>query len=138
MQTTFDGPTAEVVCARRIKSNTPLQALTTLNDEVFVEAAQALAKRVMEEEPSASPVERATQIFRLCVSRRPDEVETKAIMDFYEAQLKRFREDKTVDPAAVALPDPKKKPQGMDLPELAAWTTVARSVLNLDETVTKE
>jgi len=138
MQTTFDGPQAEVVCARRIKSNTPLQALTTLNDEVFVEAAQALAKRVMEEEPSASPVQRATQIFRLCVSRQPDEVETKAIMDFYDAQLKRFREDKTVDPAAVALPDPKKKPQGMDLPELAAWTTVARSVLNLDETVTKE
>jgi hypothetical protein len=138
MQTTFDGPTAEVVCARRIKSNTPLQALTTLNDEVFVEAAQALARRVMEEEPSASAGERAAQIFRLCVSRRPDEVEMKAVMDFYEAQLKRFREDKTVDPAAVALRDPAKKPQGMDLPELAAWTTVARSILNLDETVTKE
>ena len=138
MQTTFDGPTAEVVCARRIKSNTPLQALTTLNDEVFVEAAQALALRVMEDEPSASAGERAAQIFRLCVSRRPDEVELKAVTDFYEAQLKRFREDKTVDPAAVALRDPAKKPQGMDLPELAAWTTVARSILNLDETVTKE
>jgi hypothetical protein len=140
MQTTFDGPTADVVCARRIKSNTPLQALTTLNDVVFVEAAQALARRVIEETPpTASAGERAAQIFRLCVARRPDDVELKAIVDFYEAQLKRFREDKAVDAAAVALGDPAaKKPQGMDLPELAAWTTVARSVLNLDETVTKE
>ncbi|MEA2734556.1 MAG: hypothetical protein QOE14_1007, partial [Humisphaera sp.] len=138
MQTTFDGPMAEVVCTRRIKSNTPLQALTTLNDEVFVEAAQALAKRVMEETPAASAGDRAVHVFRLCVARRPDEAELKQVVDFYEAQLKRFKEDKAVDPAAVALQDPKKKPQGMDLPELAAWTTVARSILNLDETVTKE
>ena len=138
MQTTFDGPSADVVCARRIKSNTPLQALTTLNDEVFVEAAQALARRVIEETPAADAGKRAEQVFRLCVARRPDEAELKAILDFYQAQLKRFREDKTLDPAVVALRDPAKKPQGMDLPELAAWTTVARSVLNLDETVTKE
>ena len=74
------------------------------------------------------------------VARRPDDVELKAIVDFYESQLKRFRDagDKSVDAAAVALPDPKQVPSGMDLPELAAWTTVARSILNLDETVTKE
>jgi hypothetical protein len=62
----------------------------------------------------------------------------QSIVDFYEAQLKRFKEDKKLDPAAVALADPKNKPAGMDVDELAAWTTVARSMLNLDETVTKE
>jgi mono/diheme cytochrome c family protein/uncharacterized membrane protein len=134
--TTFDGPTADVVCARRIKSNTPLQALTTLNDEVYVEAAQALAQRVMKEVPD-DVAGRAAQVFRLCVARRPNDAELKALVDFYQSQLTRFQEKK-LDPAAVALADPKRKPGDMDLPQLAAWTTVARSVLNLDETVTKE
>jgi hypothetical protein len=63
----------------------------------------------------------------------------KTISDFYDAQLKRFRDgDKGVNAAKVALADPAKKPAGMDLPQLAALTTVARSILNLDETVTKE
>jgi hypothetical protein len=139
MQTTFDGPSAEVVCARRIKSNTPLQALTMLNDEVFVEAAQALARRVIEERPDAPADERLATVFRLCLARQPDDVERKTIAEFYDAQLKRFKEgEKGVDAAKVALQDPAKKPAGMDLPQLAALTTVARSILNLDETVTKE
>jgi len=138
METTFDGPTAEVVCARRIRSNTPLQALTTLNDTVFVECAQAMAKRVVEECPSDDATARAAEVFRLCVARRPDPTELKSIVDFYEAQLKRFQADKKLDPAAVALADPKNEPRGTKVDELAAWTTVARSMLNLDETVTKE
>ncbi|MEO6435740.1 MAG: DUF1553 domain-containing protein, partial [Tepidisphaeraceae bacterium] len=136
--TTFDAPPAEVVCARRLRSNTPLQALTTLNDTVFVEAAQALARRVVEQGPN-DPTARAAEVFRLCVARKPDATELRKIVEFYQAQLKRFREDKSVDAAAVALASPGQKPPvDCDLPELAAWTTVARSVLNLDETVTKE
>ena len=136
----FDGPTAEVVCARRIKSNTPLQALTTLNDIVFVEAAQALAKRVVDN-VSNDPAKRATEIFRLCVARPPEKAELQQICDFYDAQLKRMKDPdkkKGLDPAAIALADPKNVPQNTDIAELAAWTTVARSILNLDETVTKE
>ncbi|HYO09544.1 MAG TPA: PSD1 and planctomycete cytochrome C domain-containing protein [Tepidisphaeraceae bacterium] len=137
METTFDGPTAEVTCARRPRSNTPLQALITLNDEVFVEAAQALARRLMESGP-AGAADRASHVFRLCVARRPDETELRAILGFYEKQLARFR-DESLDPAAVALRDPAQSPPaGMDVAELAAWTTVARSILNLDETITKE
>jgi hypothetical protein len=134
METTFDGPTAEVVCARRAGSNTPLQALTSLNDEVFVEAAQALAKRVVDEGP-ADVNARAAEVFRRCVARSPDEVELKQITDFYQQQLKRF-EDKKLDASAVA--SAAGRADKARLPELAAWTTVARSILNLDETVTKE
>jgi uncharacterized membrane protein/mono/diheme cytochrome c family protein len=137
MELTFDGPTAEVVCPRRIRSNTPLQALTTLNDTVFVEAAQAMARRVLEDAPDDTEA-RAEEVFRLCVARKPDPVELKSIVDFYEQQRERFKTDKKLDPAAVALADPKQKPKDMDIADLAAWTTVARSMLNLDETVTKE
>jgi hypothetical protein len=133
----FDGPTSEVTCTRRIRSNTPLQALTTLNDQVFVEAAQALGKRVVEELASGTPDERIDRIYRLCVARAPGPVELEKVKAFYETQLKRFR-DKQADPAPVALRDPKVIPSGMDLPEVAAWTMVARTVMNLDETVTKE
>jgi len=135
--TVFDGPTSEVTCTVRIRSNTPLQALTTLNDMVFVEAAQALGKRVVDEVQSGSAEERISQLYRLCVARAPRPSEVEKIKAFYEAQLARFRE-KQADPAAVALRDPKVVPGGMDLPEVAAWTMVARTVMNLDETVTKE
>jgi uncharacterized membrane protein len=134
--TVFDAPTSEVTCVRRIRSNTPLQALTTLNDDVFVEAAQALGRRLVES--ASDPRGRIALAFRLCVGRHPDETETKEVEAFYTAQLARFR-DKSADAAAVALADPKAKPpEGMDLPEVAAWTTVARAILNLDETVTRE
>ena len=136
MELTFDGPTAEVVCPRRSRSNTPLQALATLNDTVFIEAAQAMAKRVVDETPD-DPVARATAVFRLCVARAPDKTELQDICKFYTAQLNRFSE-KSADPASVALANPAMKPENENLPELAAWTTVARSILNLDETMTKE
>jgi mono/diheme cytochrome c family protein len=137
METTFDGPTAEVVCPRRARSNTPLQALTTLNDTVFVEAAQALARRVMKDAPAGVP-DRATEVFRLCEARKPDQFELKTITSFYQQQLQRF-ESRKLDPSEVALADsPDIKVDKKNLPELAAWTAVARSILNLDETVTKE
>jgi hypothetical protein len=134
--TVFDGPTADVTCTRRIRSNTPLQALTTLNDAVFVEAAQAMANKLMTQGPK-DPIGRARLAFRLCVSRQPEPKELGQILNFYDAQLKRFQA-KDADPAQVALPDPSKPPKEMDLPELAAWTTVSRVMLNLDETVTRE
>jgi hypothetical protein len=138
---TFDAPSSEVVCARRTRSNTPLQALTVLNDEVFVEAAQAMARRVAEEATDTDA--RLQRLFRLCVAREPDEKELNAVKTFYEKQLERFRADKAPDIAQVASLDPAKAssielPGGMDLPQLAAMTVTARSVLNLDETITKE
>ncbi len=134
--TTFDAPTAEVTCTRRIRSNTPLQALTTLNDTVFMEASQQLARKLIK---SALPDSdsRIREAFRLCTARVPDEKELTQVKTFYESQLKRFKE-KAADPMPVAAVDPKNPPTDMDVNELAAWTTVSRAILNLDETVTRE
>ena len=74
---------------------------------------------------------------RLCLARRPNARELSQIVAFYQAQLERFKE-KGADPVKVALADPEKAPKGLDVPDLAAWTTVCRAILNLDETVTKE
>ena len=87
------------------------------------------------------PLPRRSAVFRLCNARSPDDVELKSIVKFYQSQLARFRDPdrkSALDPIAVAVNDPKLAPENMDLPELAAWTTVARAVLNLDETITKE
>jgi hypothetical protein len=119
-----------------MRSNTPLQALTTLNDEVFIEAAQAMANRLMTQGPK-DPIGKAKLAFKLCTARLPEAKELGSILNFYDAQKKRF-EKKEVDAAQIALPDPSKPPKDMDITELAAWTTVSRAMLNLDETITRE
>jgi hypothetical protein len=99
-----------------------------LNDPVFVEASQALAKRVMKEGGSA-PADRARLAFRLCTGRTPNPAELNAIVDSYQQQLAHF---KGVPQAAAKL-------DGGDANvETAAWTMISNSLLSLDETVTKE
>jgi hypothetical protein len=127
----FDAPSGETCTVRRVRSNTPLQALTLLNDSVFVETSRALARRALDEAP-ATAEGRARYIFRLCLTRPPDAGELRALTDFYRRQRERFRSG--VLAARVAGPLPAKQ----DVEELAAWTTVARVLLNLDETITKE
>ena len=132
--TTFDAPTTETTCPMRIRSDTPLQALQVLNDSVFVEAAQGLARRIVRETP---PDDRIDLAFRLCVSRPPTQTEATAVRDFYQRQVNRFR-DGSLKAELVTNSEAFPKPKDTDLNELAAWTTVARALLNLDETVTKE
>ena len=116
---TFDAPSSELACVRRERSNTPLQALTLLNDAVFVEAARALAKRSLE---AADTTEgRIRYAFRACLARAPREDEAKALAAFLDAQLARFRAGES-DAAKVAGVEPK---AGVDAAELAAWTTLA-------------
>jgi hypothetical protein len=142
---TMDAPTSEATCVRRERSNTPLQALTLLNDAVFVEATQAMARRIVAECPDTSIDARARHAFRLCLTREPRPEELVRIMAFYQHQLGRFRSGE-IDAARVAGLGAKDPPTpllsspsvGTDANELAAWTTVARVLLNLDETVTKE
>ncbi len=142
----MDAPTSETTCVRRERSNTPLQALTLLNDTVFVEAARAMARRSIVESPDRSIESRARRIFRLALSRPPTDEELSRLAAFYRKQLERFRSGK-LDASKVAGLDVKDAPTpllaptppaGSDAAELAAWTTVARVLLNLDETVTKE
>jgi Protein of unknown function (DUF1553) len=128
MAMTFDGPSGEVCVARREVSNSPLQALTLLNDPVFVEGSQALGARMAKGPGNVE--ERIGELFRLCVSRSPQPDEVSMLVHFYQNQRERLAR-KELDAAKIA---------GLvgDLAiDNAAWTIVARAILNLDETVTK-
>src|SRR5262249_6244795 len=87
----FDAPSREVFCERRPRTNTPLQALATLNDKAFVECAQALARRMVAE--AQGEKERAVQGFRLCVARAPTAAETETILGLYRESLERYQKD---------------------------------------------
>jgi hypothetical protein len=131
MTITFDGPSGEACVARREVSNTPLQALTLLNDQVFVEAAQALGRRIASS--SGAPEAKARDLFRRCLIRPPAAAELKLVAGFYAAQRRRFA-DKAAELAELSGGNDVVQP----LIERAAWTAAARAVLNLDEMVTKE
>jgi hypothetical protein len=133
--TPLDAPTSEVACVRRERSNTPLQALTLLNDPAFVEAARALARRVLAEGPPDAEG-RTRLAFRLCLARTPLDDELASLVAFQARQATRFR-DGELDPGKI-LGGTAEAPNGVPAADLAAWTATARALLNLDETITKE
>ena len=131
---TFDATSREHSTVRRVRTNTPLQALTTLNDEAFFEAARALAARVLRETPTAVTTEaRATYGFRVVLTRTPTRDETARIVASYARQLERFRKE----PGAAARTVAGYAVGGVDPAEQAAWTLVANALLNLDEALTR-
>lgn len=134
----FDGPNSDFACARRVRSNTPIAALTGLNEVVFVESARALALRVLRE-GGTSDADRCARAFQLCTSRNPtlDEVET--VIALLQSRRQRIAEG-WLNPREISTGDPAKLPdlpQGATPQDAAAWTLVARVLLNLDETITK-
>jgi Protein of unknown function (DUF1553)/Protein of unknown function (DUF1549)/Planctomycete cytochrome C len=131
----FDAPSRELICTRRPRSNTPLQALDTMNDPAYVEAAQAMARRVLKEGGTDSS-KRATYAFRLCVSRKPQAQELKRILALYDQELAQFKNDHAAA-EKMATSELGKAPENMSVEELAAWTVVSNVLLNLDETITK-
>jgi hypothetical protein len=129
MFSTFDAPSGEACVAQRESSNSPLQALTLLNDPVFLEAAQALGRMLA---ARSGPVdERAEYLFRRCFTRPPSPEEQAMLVRFYETQKRRL-EEKQLDAAAIA----GAVEQG-EVNERAAWTVLARTLLSLDEAITK-
>jgi hypothetical protein len=143
MLQSFDAPIGEVACARRSRSNTPLQALTTLNEPLFVECARALAVKMLAD-GEASDAQRLAYAVRRCLSRDPNANEQKVLAGFLDRQKQRFNRD-GVDPWPLLVSGDKEKqkvsaslPAGTTPGNLAAWTAVARVILNLDETITKE
>ena len=129
----FDAPSREFCTVRRVRTNTPLQTLTTLNDPVFFEAARALARKIVEDAgPDAAT--RATYGFRRSATRRPTPEEVDRLLAFWRLEVDRFQSDPK-SAAEVAGNDSATSPQ---VRELAAWTMVANVLLNLDETITKE
>lgn len=125
--TVFDAPSREECTARRVRSDTPLQALTALNDPAFFEAAQAMARRILKEGGSGEAT-RATYGFRLATSRRPTASELDSLLSAFGKDHAYFEQHKEEAAAVSGQPDP----------ELAAWTMFSNAVLNLDETLTKE
>jgi Protein of unknown function (DUF1549)/Protein of unknown function (DUF1553)/Planctomycete cytochrome C len=128
MFVTFDAPSGEVCVARREVSNTPLQALTLLNDPAFTEAAQALGR--MMAAWKGSRVECVDYLFRRCLTRPPRGEEAELLVKFHKTQKRRF-ERKELDAAKIA------GPGTGDVNERAAWTMLARALFNLDEAVVK-
>lgn len=134
--TTFDAPDREKCTARRAVTNTPLQALVLLNDPTYVEAARSLAQRTLAE-AGRSSTQRINYAFRLATARRPAPQELQVLRQLAWRELTHYRRDKD---AAVKLlrVGESAYDSKLDASELAAWTTVASAILNLDETVTKE
>jgi hypothetical protein len=128
----FDAPDSNVCTVKREATNTPLQALTLLNDKVFVECAKALSQRVMAEAPGDAAA-RVTLAFRLCTARVPTAKERARLVKLYE-ELKALCEAAPREAEELL----GERPRGTDVAEAAAWLMVARAVLNLDEVVTRE
>jgi hypothetical protein len=136
---TFDAPRGVVSCVGRPRSNTPLQALTLLNEPVFVEAARSLAVLALRDGGSSDD-ERVRYAFERCTAREPSDDETAVLLSMLERQTERFRAPQAA-PWELALSDPSQSPAiagRVTAARLAAWTAVARVMLNLDETITKE
>jgi hypothetical protein len=135
----FDAPNGDFSCVRRARSNTPLQALTTLNEPLFLECARALGLRTLREGGDGD-AQRLAYAFRLCLARQPTEREATTLLSFLHKQTERFSSGGQAPlDLAVAKPDqPPPLPQGATPAQLAAWTAVSRVLLNLDETITKE
>jgi hypothetical protein len=121
-----------VAACSRERSNTPLQALNLLNDPVFIEAAQALAVRVIEESPRDIE-ERLRYAFRLCLARTPRPNELRQLREYFQRQVEIFEAEETSPrefmPVALA---------ASSRVEGAAWTAVASVLMNLDEFITRE
>ena len=134
--TTFDAPDREKCTARRLMTNSPLQALELMDDPTYVEAARVLALRTLTE-AGRDPDKRISYAFRLATARDPEGREAQVLRQLAQQELAYYRRDKN---AAMQLLKVGGSPYNSkwDASELAAWTTVASTILNLDETITKE
>jgi mono/diheme cytochrome c family protein len=133
---TFDAPDREKCTARRARTNTPLQALVLLNDPTYVEAARALAQRVIKEAGN-DPVKRINLAFSLATARRPQPAEMEVLLQLAKRQQEDYRRKKELAQKLVGVGE-SEADKTLNVAELATWTTVASTILNLDETITKE
>lgn len=129
---TFDSPDFSTVCTRRVRSNTPLQSLTVANDIVFLEPAEGLARNVLTADIETD-ADRCRNLFRMCLTRIPDDNEIQFLLDFLKRETERFAKSPDDAAAAVRLD----RSDGFDSLQVAPWVSVARVLLNTDEFVTR-
>jgi hypothetical protein len=134
--TTFDAPDREKCTARRTITNTPLQALVLMNDPTYVEASRALAEKMILD-AGEDPTKRVDFAFRLATGRRPRPQESAVLVDLAQQELAEYRHHEPSALKLLSVGSSKRNPK-LDPAELAAWMTVASTILNLDETITKE
>jgi hypothetical protein len=131
----FDAPSREFCSVQRLRTNTPLQALTTFNDVTTTVAARMLAQRIMSE--ATTPEERLTLAMRHVVSRRPDATELGILTAGLKRRLDRYAADPTAAATVLAEGTPP-PPHTFPPAELAAYAQTCALILNLDETLTRE
>ena len=137
---TFDAPSREACIVRRERTNTPLQALLMLNDPQYVEAARALAERVLRE-GEANSESRIRMMLRLCTGRNARQATVDELSRLYHNEWEHFEKNpesaKQLIGVAPSPHGPSTNNEKLDANQLAAWTMVANVVLNLDEVITK-
>jgi hypothetical protein len=136
----FDAPNGDFSCVRRSRSNTPLQALMTLNEPVFIECARALGMRALLDAAALGEGQAIERAFRRCTARRPLPGEAEDLLSLYREESERFSADEA-GAWELATDESGRRPalpEGAGAAQLASWTLVARVLLNLDETITKE
>lgn len=140
MLMTFDSPDSNECCVQRDSSNTPLQALTLWNDPVFFECAQAFGRRIVTEIPSATNEaetnrQRAQYAFTVCLTRSPSESELKELLTLHQAERALAQNQQEL---TIKLCGKSALPAGVLADDLAAWIVVGRTLMNLDEFITRE
>jgi hypothetical protein len=136
---TFDVPNGDASCVRRQRSNSPLQALVSLNEPIYFECAQSLARKTLAE-GGATDEQRISYAFRRALSRAPQPDEVQELISLLNKQKQRIA-DGWINAAELGTGTnaiPKDLPKGATPAQLAAYTVVSRALLNLDETITKE
>lgn len=131
----FDAPSRQECTAERSTSNTPMQALTLLNDPTYVEAARVFAARIVRE-GGGTPIEKINWAYRLALSRLPQTKELEIMSQLYEKHKSEYTENPDVANTLAAIGEAPTT-QGIEPIELASWTSVARVILNLHETITR-
>ena len=131
----FDAPDRGTCTVSRGRSNTPLQALTLLNDPAFVEMGLALADRILSESPSTDDRERARYAMKLAVSREASDHELQILLDLLRSERHVLKDQEQLVKARTATAVPAFQLRSTDRQELAAWFAVANAILNLDETM---
>ena len=132
---TFDAPEREFCIVRRSTTNTPLQALILMNDPTFVEASRKLAERMLHDS-GPTPKDRIAFAYELTMSRPPRDGEVRVLTDLYQRERDTFMRDKDAATKLLSVGE-SKRDEKLDAADLAAWSTVASTILNMDETITK-